>query len=351
MQNLWRWILGYADTPPAPRMPSARARSAQAQASAAPPSAEAAAAAHEAMSLAHLSDRFHRYVLGLPDYHASEPSQEERAILKRLNISCTAFDVRSLPRLPTVLPQLLRSLKSDAVGGAQLAKLIGRDPVLVGEVMRVSRSIYYRTLHPIQSLQHAVVLLGQDGLRRVVTMHVMKPILHASAGMFGHVAGQRLWDHAERCAHACAYLGKGSSDPFEAYLAGIVCNTGTGAVVRVLDQEAPMELGPLTSHFLAACAQMAAQLSLRAARHWNLPNNVLNALEERTVPGVPPESALGRALLCADTLAMAQVLGEHALAAPDADLSTAWPEFFTPAMIERCQQDLRRQFRDPDARC
>jgi HD-like signal output (HDOD) protein len=236
------------------------------------------------------------------------------------------------------------------VGGAQLAKLIGRDPVLVGEVMRVSRSIYYRTLPPIQSLQHAVVLLGQDGLRRVVTMHVLKPILHASAGMFGHVAGQRLWDHAERCAHACAYLGKGSSDPFEAYLAGIVCNTGTGAVVRVLDQEAPAELGPLTNQFLASCSQMAAQISLRAAQHWNLPAKVLLALEERSESPAAPESPLGRALMCANTLAMAQVLGEHALAAPDTDLSTAWPELFTPAMIDRCQQDLRRQFRDADSR-
>ncbi len=349
MQNLWRWILGYADVPP-PARPPPRVRPTLTPPPTTVPTAEAAAAAHEAMSLVQLGDRFLRYVLGLPDYHASEPTQEERAILKRLQGTCAAFDVRSLPRLPTVLPQLLRSLKSDTVGGAQLAKLIGRDPVLVGEVMRVSRSIYYRTLHPIQSLQHAVVLLGQDGLRRVVTMHVMKPILHASAGMFGHVAGRRLWDHAERCAHACAYLGKGSCDPFEAYLAGIVCNTGTGAVVRVLDQEAPMELGPLTSHFLATCAQLASQLSLRAARHWNLPPHVLSALEERTMTGMPPESSLGRALLCADTLAMAQVLGEHALTAPDIDLGSAWPEFFTAPMIERCQQDLRRQFRDAETR-
>ena len=57
-----------------------------------------------------------------------------------------------------------------------------------------------------------------------------------------------------------------------------------------------------------------------------------------------------RALLCADLLAMAQVLGEHALAAPDVDLSTAWPDFFTPAMVERCQHDLRRQFREAEAR-
>jgi HD-like signal output (HDOD) protein len=346
MGNLWQWILGYADAPPSPRVAThAPAVSAPAPMPAPMPEAPASA---EALSLAQLNDRFHRFVFGLPDYEVNEAGAQERILLRRLQQTGEQFDVRSLPRLPTVLPQLLRSLKAENVGGAQLAKLIGRDPVLVGEVMRVSRSIYYRTLHPIQSLQHAVVLLGQDGLRRVVTMHVMKPILHASAGMFGHVAGQRLWDHAERCAHACAYLGKNNCDAFEAYLAGIVCNTGTGAVVRVLDQEAPAELGPLTGQFLAGCSRLGAQISLRAAQHWNLPANVLAALEERAEAGTP-ETPLGRALACADALAMTQVLGEQALLLSTTDLSAMWPGFFAPATIERCQQDLRRQFRDAES--
>lgn len=340
MGKLWRWILGYSDA-----APSARASVAMPA-----PAPVDVAETPEAVPLALLDERFHRFVLGLPDYEITEPSLEERALLRRLQLHSVQFDVRSLPRLPTVLPQLLRSLKADNVGGAQLAKLIGRDPVLVGEVMRVSHSIYYRTLHPIQSLQHAVVLLGQDGLRRVVTMHVMKPILHASAGMFGHVAGQRLWEHAERCAHACAYLGKSSSDPFEAYLAGIVCNTGTGAVVRLLDQEAPAEIGPLTGQFLAACARLGAQISLKAAQHWNLPANVLQALEERADSRSAPTTPLGRALACADTLAMTQVLCDRGLLPSGASPAGEHCEFFPAAMVERCQQDLRRHFRDTEAR-
>ena len=339
MGRLWRWILGYSDTtPPARTSPAVRG-----------PALQAAEDVHESVPLDQLDERFHRFVLGLPDYAVAEPSLQERTLLRRLQLHSVQFDVRSLPRLPTVLPQLLRSLKADNVGGAQLAKLIGRDPVLVGEVMRVSRSIYYRTLHPIQSLQHAVVLLGQDGLRRVVTMHVMKPILHASAGMFGHVAGQRLWEHAERCAHACAFLGKPSCDPFEAYLAGIVCNTGTGAVVRLLDQEAPAEVGPLTGQFLAACARLGAQVSLKAARHWELPGNVQRALEERADGREPPDTALGRALACADTLAMTRVLCDHGLLPNGASPVGAQCGFFPEPVMERCQQDLRRHFRDAEA--
>lgn len=298
-----------------------------------------------AMSLAEIDDRFHRFVLGLPPAPAAETSAAELAILKRLDLLSTRFDMRSLPRLPTVLPQLLRTLKNDNAAGGELAKLVGRDPLMVGEVMRVTSSVFYRSAQPISSLQQAVVLLGQDGLRRVLTHHVMKPILQANVGALGHAAGERLWDHAERCAHACAWLGRSTGcDAFEAYLAGIVCHTGTGAVVRLLDQLIPADAPPLSSGFLGGCSQLAARLSLQAAQHWELPARVLEAMAECQAPATPAGSALGRTLSVADTLAVAQLLAEHQQLPADLDLSHGWPDILAPALLARCQQDLRRQF-------
>jgi HD-like signal output (HDOD) protein len=302
------------------------------------------------MSLAEIEDRFHRFVLGLPAAAAATctPTPIELATLKRLGTLAERFDVQSLPRLPIVLPQLLRELKNDNVGGGQLAKLIGRDPVLVGEVMRVTGSVHYRTAQPIHSVQHAVVLLGHEGLRRVATQHVMKPILQASAGMHGHIAGPTLWEHAERCAHACAYLGRANGcEPFEAYLAGIVCRSGTGAIVRLLDQEAPPSLGPFSPAFLADCMRLGARLSLRAAEHWELPTDVIRALAEQAeLPPLPSRSPLGKALLCAEPLAMVQMLGERQLLPDEPDCSEAWPDCFKAPLLLRCQQDLHRHFTD-----
>lgn len=296
-----------------------------------------------APQLAEVADRFHRFLLGMPDSDTVEPSTVELAMLKRLELLSTRFDMRSLPRLPAVLPQLLRTLKNDNAAGGQLAKLVGRDPLMVGEVMRVTSSVYYRAAQPITSLQQAVVLLGQDGLRRVLTQHVMKPILQANVGALCHVAGERLWDHAERCAHACAWLGRSNGcDAFEAYLAGIISHSGTGAVVRLLDQWMPAEFPAPSSGFIASCAQLAARLSLQAAQHWELPPQVIEALKECQDP--PPSSSLGRALTSADLLAMAQLLGAHGRLAPDLDLSNSWPDTFGPVLLTRCQQDLRRQF-------
>ena len=296
-------------------------------------------------SLEVLAERFQRFMLGLPDHRPGE-NAIEAALLRRLQIVGERFDVRSLPRLPAVLPQLLHALKNDDVAGAELARLVGRDPMLVGEVMRVSRSIYYRTLHSIQSLQHAVVLLGQDGLRRVVTQHMMKPILQASAGAHGLVAGQRLWDHAERCAHASAFLGKfAGCDPFEAYLAGIVCNTGTGAVIHLLSMEEILSPETLSPLFLDGCAELGARLTLRAARHWELPGAVIQALREQAGEDAPETpSPLGRTLHVAHVLSVAQLLSDHLVIDGCPDLAHAWPGRFAPAQVARCQQDLQHQF-------
>lgn len=302
--------------------------------------------AHDAgPPLAVVEDRFHRFVLGLPAAAEAAASAAEQATLRRLEAIAERFDVSGLPRLPSVLPQLLRGLKNDDLGGAQLASLIGRDPVLVGEVMRVAGSAHFRTAQPIHSLQHAVVLLGRDSLRQVATLHVMKPILQASAGMRGHMAGPWLWEHAERCAHAAAFLGRhGGCDPFEAFLAGMVCHTGTGAIVRLLDQEAPPSLGSFSPPFLAGCMRIGARLSLRAVRHWEMPANVVGALTERAEAAGTPLSALGKALACADALAMVQLLIERDLLDADLDYAATWPSCFPAPVLLRGQQDLRRQF-------
>ncbi|MEO7073064.1 MAG: HDOD domain-containing protein [Rhodanobacter sp.] len=299
--------------------------------------------------LGDINEAFHRFVFALPAAATPDtPTSAGAALLKRLELLSTRFDMRSLPRLPTVLPQLLRKLKSDTAAGGELARLVGRDPLMVGEVMRVTSSVFYRSAQPVSSLQQAVVLLGQDGLRRVLTQHAMKPILQTNAGASGH-AGEYLWEHAERCAHVCAWLGKRhGSDDFEAYLAGIVCHTGSGAVVRLLSQLlADVPAVAMDASFIHACAALAARLSHQAARHWELPPRVLRALEEREQADATGMSPLGEALAVADVMAMSHLLGQHRLH-DDTDLSACWPERFSPTLLQRCQNDLRKHFNDSE---
>ena len=345
-ESMWRRIFPRREAIITRAYPAPEAAPAPAPAPA--PAAENPAAenASPVPSLEQINEDFHRLVLDLPRGLIDEPSSIELAMLKRMDRLSSHFDLRSLPRLPTVLPQLLRTLKSDDAAGGELAKLVGRDPLMVGEVMRATSTVFYRSAQPISSLQQAVVLLGQDGLRRVITQHVMKPILHTNAGTMGHAAGERLWGHAERCAHVCAWLGRYTGcETFEAYLAGIVRHAGTGAMVRLLDQLLPGEdPPPLSSGFIRSCARLANQLSLQAAKQWELPARVLQAITECQSPITATTSALGRALSMADSIASARMLVEHDWIAADVDLGNCWPDTTSPAVIARCQRDLERHF-------
>ncbi|WP_243049516.1 HDOD domain-containing protein [Dyella sp. RRB7] len=298
-----------------------------------------------------IEECFHRHILNLSVSTADSAGlAREQSALQRLKELCDSgrFDVRSLPRMPSVLPQLMRAMKSDDLNGAQLANLIRRDPVLVGEVMRVTGSVTYRTAHPVGSLQHAVVLLGQIGLRHVVSSYVMKPILMASAGAGGQVIGQRLWDHAERCAHAAVFLSKGQCDPFEAYLAGLVGYSGLGAVARLLDRDVEGTLTACSPAFVADCAGIARQLTVQAGQHWDLPPAVLDALVEHAGPRQDALALpMSRVLHAAQRLATCQLLAEQGMLDTGIGYADDPVAQFPPQLLARCRQDLQKNFATP----
>lgn len=209
------------------------------------------------------------------------------------------FDVNKLPRLPAVLPELLQAIKGGLVSGGQLAELIHRDPVLVGEVIRLANSAHYRTMRPIESLPQAIVMLGEAGLRRVIATALLKPIHRVNANGWLAGASELVLRHAEACAQTCAQLGGRGVDAFHAYLAGMVCSAGLMPLLRQMDADvaALRARRPL----LEFVTQAYPRLSLIAATHWQFPEPVLIALSEwRNRDVAPPRSALGRALAEAD---------------------------------------------------
>ncbi|HEY4145683.1 HDOD domain-containing protein [Pinirhizobacter sp.] len=289
---------------------------------------------------------FNRLALGVAPAEDDTLTANEQAALRHLRdqFNGDRFDPKSLPRLPSLVPQLLRSLRSDEVGSAALAAQIGKDPVLVGEIVRVCNSAMYRGSGTIDSLQQGVMLLGQDGLRRVVMQLVMRPILQLDTTPMGVTAGQAFWSHAERCAQATLLLGRGAVDSFEAYLAGTVCNTGAVAVVRMLDQRHYLEDNAHSARFIQAFAQLSRRVAVTTARHWAFPERVVQALTERAGHEGQQYSPLGRALRVADRLAMLDMLTDRKLAESDAVLSESDAHGYTPEQMLAVRGQLQRAF-------
>lgn len=177
-----------------------------------------------------------------------------------------------VPRVPEVIPTLLRSLRDESVDAAGLARQVARDPLLVLETIREANSPFHRPAAPVRTVEAAVLVLGQNGLRMLLARVAFRPVIGMAGGACARQAAPRLWRHAQCCARAGALLaGAHGADPFEAYLAGLVRDLGLVAALRLADQVLEAPALPQDAAFAAALLAHARELSARIVLAWKLP--------------------------------------------------------------------------------
>jgi HD-like signal output (HDOD) protein len=220
-------------------------------------------------------------------------------------------------RMPGMIPQLLQSLRSDSFSGAQLSRTISSDVVLVAAVIRLANSSLAGTGTSINSVEHAVMLIGQEGLRHLITSVAFRPIIDMNSGHFTRTLAPRIWDHSERCAVANRALAESMGiDPFEAFLAGLVQNVGLIVSLRIMDQVTKGAKGIGSELFCAQLVSHARALTCSIGREWHFPDNVTQAIAEQA--GMKKDavvSPLGRLLTLTDYLGKVRILVENDRAA------------------------------------
>ena len=216
-------------------------------------------------------------------------------------------------RMPGLIPQLLQSLKSDDFSGAQLSRTISHDVVLVAAVIRLANSSLTGTGQSITSVEHAVLVIGQEGLRQLITGVAFRPIIDLNSGHFTRALAPRIWDQSERCAVANRLLAEAMDiDPFEAFLAGLVQHVGLIVALRIMDQAAKDGAGLGSPMFCASLLRDARTLTCNIVREWNFPDAIRQAIAEQANMGKgSTRSALGQLLSLSDYLSKVRVLVEH----------------------------------------
>lgn len=263
-----------------------------------------------------LEQRFLAWALGLDGAMAPRDDAAPEAAFAQLQAVAQRFDVRRMPRLPALVPQLLSEMRREDVDANSLATVLQRDAILAGDVMRVAGSAHYRRGQPPASLQQAVQAIGHEGLRHVVLSSVMRPILRGDARDPGFRVAARLWSHTGATAWLCGRLAIGQADPGAAQLAGIVAGTGLAALSRMVPMPVLADAAA-DPGFPRRFLDLARPIAARAGTHWALPAPVLEALDA----GASPGPGLPRVLRAADHLAMGWCLIRDGHLAPDAH----WP--------------------------
>lgn len=203
------------------------------------------------------------------------------------------------PRRPQLLPQLMRAANDPDIGLESIARIIGQDPTLSANLLRIANSPFYRvSSRPVESIERAVTLLGLDGLRPVIAAALVQPVMRTGEGVFGRLPTV-IWEHTLRCAAAAADHARRveHDDAFAAQLVGLLHGLGAIIVIQVLrDEYAKHPDMPPDARVAATLLDAwSGPTARRIADSWGLSPRIGLALEAGQ-PHVVPADPLGRAL-------------------------------------------------------
>jgi HD-like signal output (HDOD) protein len=268
---------------------------------------------------AEIDATYYRWLTASAGYEA--PADVETRILDQVRALARdpASAAELVPRVPEVIPQLLRSLQDEA-SNAELARQVAQDVVLVAEVIREANSAYYRPMSPVKTVEAALMMLGQNGLRMLLARVAFRPIIKLQATGFTRRAAPLVWNQSEKCALAASLMAPGlTAGAFEAYLSGLMQNLGVVVGLRLADRVCEDGKVPGSSEFGLQLLDEGRKLSAAIATFWDFPQPVADAIAHAGEPG---DENLAQALALGDRISKLRLLIDANVVDEDDDFVT-----------------------------
>jgi len=132
--------------------------------------------------------------------------------------------VGDLPPMPNVAAKVLRAVESGECSANELRKIVECDPAIVARILKVANSALYGFTRQIDTLSHALALLGMQTVKNLVLAASLRQVFTR----FG-LMEKLLFEHASLAgpvAHRLARELSGVCDPDEAFVAGLLHDLG-----------------------------------------------------------------------------------------------------------------------------
>lgn len=278
-----------------------------------------------------LRDRFYQLLINATSVEIAANEQELLAELNR-ELIAVRRQLPDLPRLPAIMPRIMATLRDSDASRQELVNIIREDPAIAASVLRLSNSSLYNSQRKITSIEQAVTQLGITGLRQLVSAAVMQPIVQVHSPLYAKF-GKLLWEHSLLCAgYAEDLAAYQQEDRFKAYLLGLLHDVGAKVIfthIEKLYRTGKLTSEPSTGILFALLHTHALQLSADIARFWDLPDDLVFALEDQAHEDAPPDM-LGIILSCANELSELDLLRQLKMM-NDEDVATQLQTLQLPA--------------------
>lgn len=178
------------------------------------------------------------------------------------------------PTLPAVAVELMRLAQDPNTNFAKVAKLLEKDGVLAGQILKVAQSPMYAGRIPATSINQALSRLGLTTLRDIVMQVAM------NARIFRAKPYQRTMEslktHSAAVAHICRVICRYTALEGEyAFLCGLMHDVGiAGALIALVESTERGKKPPSLEDAWPAVDAVHEEASKIMVQQWDLPPDV-----------------------------------------------------------------------------
>lgn len=194
------------------------------------------------------------------------------------------MNTADLPTIPVVATKVMQLIEDENATSEELARVVAADPAVAARVLKISNSSFYGCQRKIQTLSHAIMVLGFGTLRSLVVAASIKQVYKP----YG-LTEKMLWEHSF-CAGLAARIIAGATrmvNEEEAFLGGLFHDIGK-IIMNTMDKQQFQAVMQRCFNerltFQAAERQVYpythADVGALVIRKWNFPDILMHAVQK-----------------------------------------------------------------------
>ena len=216
---------------------------------------------------------------GDPDFRTPEPAEIEEAMER-------------LQPIPQVALKIMRLINEQRTDTSAIAREIAQDQVLTAKTLKLCNSAMFAGRVQVDSLDDALLLLGQDLLLKMVVSAAVRNFYNQSDSGYSLCKGG-LYHHAIGTAIIAEKVAEftGAAPPATAYTAGLLHDIGMVVLDQYMTSACPLFYRGLQNGKESIVGVEREILGVshcevgqRLARRWNLPGSLTETISHHHAP-------------------------------------------------------------------
>lgn len=246
------------------------------------------------------------------DIEQSVPSQLSSCETVKPSAEQIREAIGNTKAIPQITLKLIRLLQDGGYNMEEIAEELRQDQILSAKVISFCNTAFIRTQTKIDSIERAILILGETQILEIIISASMKAIFEQQEGGYSLIRGG-LFKHALAVAGLSKIIAEKSKhiDAQTAYTAGLLHDIGKVVLDQYVAASRPLfytvepnEVNDLIAVERVTFATDHQQIAKKLATLWKLPENLCSVVSHHHYPEqAPSDQKLVHAVYLADLLA------------------------------------------------